>query len=308
MNKPIADIVWLETEQQRLGVVPALGGGVAAWQWLRTDGAAPFDVWRPWSGTTDDRYTLASFAMLPWSNRISQGGFECEGRHYPMAPNRAGEPYPIHGDGWLQAWQFERIGAASAVMRLSSRCFDGNPYEYDAEQNFTLVDGGLDQAVVVTHRGEAPLPYGLGLHPWFLRSPSTRLQAQVRGVWLCGADPIPTQHTLEFPATWDLRSGADVSGGPLIDNAYTGWDGRATITWPEQGLALQMLTHAIETPRGPVAAEYCLLYRPPQGPSFCFEPVTQPIDPFHIEGRPGLVVLQRGQTLSMRVSWRVARA
>ena len=33
--------------------------------------------------------------MLPWSNRISGGGFEHAGRFHPIAPNRGGEPYPI---------------------------------------------------------------------------------------------------------------------------------------------------------------------------------------------------------------------
>lgn len=298
------DIVWLETAQQRLGLVPALGGGVAAWQWRGDGRTAPFDLWRPWPGDTDDRYTLASFAMLPWSNRISSGGFEFDGRFHAMAPNRDGEPYPIHGDGWQQPWRLERTAAASAVMHLNSEHFGGNPYRYEAEQRFTLVDGGLDQSVAITHRGDTPLPYGVGLHPWFLRSPGTRLQARVKGVWLCGADPIPTRHTQDFPPGWDLRAGASAAG-TLIDNAYTGWDGHATITWPEQGLALQMHMPALETPAGPCPPEYCLLYRPPAGPSFCFEPITQPIDAFHLAGRPGLVPLQPGQTLVLRVRWRV---
>lgn len=299
----VNDIVWLEAHGQRLGLLPALGGGVAAWQWQR-GAAAPVDLWRPWNGLSDDRYTLASFAMLPWSNRISGGGFEHAGHWFEMAPNRDGEPYPIHGDGWLQPWQLEAPSPATAVMRLRSRGFEGNPYHYDAEQIFTLVEGGLDQAVTVTHRGDTPLPYGLGLHPWFPRGEHTRLQARVQGVWLCGGDPIPTEHTTAFPPSWDLNPGAAVHG-TLIDNCYTGWGGQARIDWPEQRLALQMHTHAIETPRGPMAPEYCLLYRPPHGAAFCFEPVTQPIDAFHLEGRPGLQVLQAGESLSLRVSWRV---
>src|SRR5262249_11661397 len=179
------------------------------------------------------------------------------------------------GDAWLQRWRFERIDASQAVMRLSSRHFGGTPYVYDAEQHFRLVDGGLDQSVSVTHRGEGSLPYGLGLHPWFPRTPDTTLQAQVNGVWLCGNDPIPTQHTADIPRSWDLRQAASMHGD-LIDNAYTGWNGEARIAWPERGLALRMQTLPIETPQGAVAPTYCLVYRPPAGGSFCFEPITQP--------------------------------
>lgn len=300
----MTEVAWIEHAGQRLGLVPALGGGVAAWQWQAPRGGV--DLWRPWTGASEDRYTLASFAMLPWSNRISGGGFEHAGRFHPMARNRDGEPYPIHGDGWLQAWQLSQPDAATAVMRLSSDHHGGNPYRYDAEQRFTLVEDGLDQALAVTHCGAAPLPYGLGLHPWFPRTPRTQIAARVQGVWLSGADPIPTRHSTQFPESWDLRGGASVQGS-LIDNGYTGWDGAARIDWPEHGLVLEMRTHDIETPRGPVAPQYCLLYRPPAGPAFCFEPITHPIDAFHLEGRPGLQVLGPGQTLTLRVSWRVVR-
>ena len=113
------DIVWLEHAKQRLGLVPTLGGGVAAWQMDHRQGR--FDLWRPWDGVNEDRYTLANFAMLPWSNRISGGGFEQGGHFRPMAPNRAGEPYPIHGDGWLQAWAIEQTAKKLKSMVTRSR-------------------------------------------------------------------------------------------------------------------------------------------------------------------------------------------
>jgi len=296
------DIVWLESAQQRLGLVPTLGGGVAQWRWLAQGHAV--DLWRPWAGTSEDRYTLASFAMLPWSNRISHGGFEHGGQWFAMAPNRAGEPYPIHGDGWLQAWSLTRPQRQVAEMRLESRHHGGNPYAYYALQRFELIDDGLLQSVRVTHRGDTPLPYGLGLHPWFPRTPQTTARARVGGVWLSGDDPIPTQHTQELPAGWDLNGGAPMNGA-LIDNGYDGWDGNATIHWPERGLAVHLSMEPLNTPRGPMAPEHCLVYRPPAGEAFCLEPITQPIDAFHLPGRPGLVTLARGETLMLRMHWRV---
>ena len=92
--------------------------------------------------------------------------------------------------------------------------------------------------------------------------------------------------------------------GDLIDNAYTGWNGQARIVWPERRLALNMQTLPIETPQGAVAPTYCLVYRPPAGNSFCFEPITQPIDAFHLKGRPGLVTLEPGESLRLSVRWR----
>ncbi len=293
-------ITWLEHAGQRLGLVPSLGGGVAAWQLRR--GTTWHDLWRPWNGVNEDRYSLASFAMLPWSNRISHGGFEHDGHFYAMAPNRAGEPYPIHGDGWLQAWTIAQPSADTLTMKLESKHFDGSPYAFRAEQTFTLVDGGLDQRVTVTHLGDTPLPHGLGLHPWFPRTPGTRITAPVNGVWLCGGDPLPTEHTSHIPADWDLSHGASAHGS-FIDNGFTGWTREARIDWPEHALSVTLR----EPPTvGPADADgFCLVYRPPQGEAFCFEPISHPIDAFHLPGRPGLRVLGRGESLSMQAHWRV---
>ncbi|TXT36614.1 MAG: aldose 1-epimerase [Comamonadaceae bacterium] len=292
-------IHWLHHAGQHLGLVPSLGGGVAAWQ--LDHGPSRVDLWRPWLGATD-RYTLASFPLLPWSNRISAGGFEHNGVHHPMTPNRVGEPYPIHGDGWLQAWQLHQPAEDTLEMTLTSQAYDGNPYTYHALQRFVLREDGMDQTMTVTHTGAAPLPYGLGQHPCFLRSATTRLTAAVQGVWLSGADPLPTGHTTEYPPGWNPNTGMDVNG-TLIDNAYTGWSGHASITWPEHQLMLTMAVPEI-IQKGQNDG-YCLLYRPPAGPGFCFEPVTHPIDAFHLPGQPGLRVLHSGEHLTQHIQWRL---
>ncbi len=279
--------------------MPTLGGSVAAWQLDQPQG--PLDLWRPWDGHTPDLYQLASFAMLPWSNRISGGGFTHDGRFHPTWPNRADEPYPIHGDGWLQSWALTQPAADTLVMAIESHRFDGGPYDYAATQTFRLVEGGLDQTVSVRHLGDAPMPYGLGVHPWF---PRTRITAPVQGVWLSGADPLPIGHSTDFPSSWNLNEGIDANGS-LIDNGYTGWGGNACIRWPERDLQLTLAMPNFARDGGP-AQHYCLVYRPPQGPAFCFEPITRPIDAFHLPGTPGLRTLGTGESLSLEMQWRYA--
>jgi len=301
-NGLIHTVYWLRHAGQRLGLVPSLGGGVAAWTLERPDGA--LDLLRPWDGKNTDRYSLASFPMVPWSNRIGGGGFTQNGNHYPIALNRTGEPYPIHGDGWLQLWTLRQPAADALEMALESDCFDGNPYQYSALQRFVLRDNGMDQTLSVTHRGKQALPYGLGQHPWFMRTPQTRLQANVKGVWLSGKDPMPLAHSPRFPPSWDLPNGLNVNG-TLVDNAFTGWNGSAQIHWPEHQLQLEMRVPELlerSTPDG-----FCLLYRPPQGPAFCFEPVSHPIDAFNLADQPGVRVLQPGETLTLHVEWRLGR-
>ena len=96
------ELLTLESGNNRLMLMPEFGGSVASWDWKSADGWT--GLFRPWDGQKDDRYTFACFPLVPGSNRITQGGFEQNGRFHPVKRNRDDEAYPIHGDGWLQSW------------------------------------------------------------------------------------------------------------------------------------------------------------------------------------------------------------
>jgi aldose 1-epimerase len=285
------EVITLASDRQQLQLVPALGGGVAAWDWRSPQRWTP--LLRPWNGVSEDRYTLACFPLVPWSNRITQGGFEHDGIAYRLKPNRIGEPYPIHGDGWLQAWQVAHRTADGIQLALESNQFDGNPYHYLSTQAFRLLPAGLAIDLTVTHLGPGSLPYGLGLHPYFPRNDKTRLLSHASGVWLSGADSIPVSHAQTLPPTWDYNQPASLDG-PLIDNCFTGWDGKAVIEYPDRGLTIAL---NIADSKG-----YSLFYRPPGLDYFCLEPITHPIDAFHMPGRPGLVSLANGESLALKVT------
>lgn len=286
------EIVTLEHGNNRLQIVPSLGGSVTGWEWKSAQGWTP--LFRPWDGKAEDLYTVACFPLVPWSNRITQGGFEHEGIFHSIKPNRKDESYPIHGDGWLQEWAIREQGKDLIKLALESHQFDGNPYHYAATQTFRLLPDGLAIDLTVTHLGEKPLPYGLGLHPYFLRNPVTRLRFKSTGVWLAGEDPIPISYTHDHPVSFDYNQPAALEG-PLIDHCFDGWDGKAEIEYPDRGLTLTML---MEKSPG-----YTLMYRPPQYDYFCLEPITQPIDAFHMPGRPGLAVLYKNQSFSLHASF-----
>lgn len=302
MNDPVfAEPVWLDHHDQRLGLLPSAGGAVSAWRWQRAD-APPVDLWRPWDGHTARMQALASYPLLPWSNRIGDGGFEHAGRFHALTPNTPDDPYPIHGDGWLQPWSLSVDGPGRASMTLRSERFGGSPYVYEGRQTFTLVEDGLRQALAITNRGDLALPFGLGQHPWFSRTPACRLQARVQGVWLSRPDRMPTGYTDTFPDGWDLGAGVfpDLI---VIDNGFGGWDGEARIEWPERRLALHMRSEWV-LPDGSAGQPDCLLYAPASPPVFCFEPISHPINAAHLPGRPGWVALRPGESMSLNVHWR----
>jgi aldose 1-epimerase len=289
------EIITLESDKQRLQLAPRLGGGIAVWEWQTEHGWAP--LFRPWDGQSEDRYTFACFPLIPWSNRITQGGFEHNGVFHPIDPNRVGEPYPIHGDGWLQSWNVVEHAEDSVVLSLESHECDGNPYSYIGTQRVTLLPDGLAIDLSVTHLGEESLPYGLGLHPYFMRNSATRLRSKASGVWLSGSDPIPISHSNELPPTWDYNQFAPLEG-PLIDNCFSGWDGKSVIDYPNRGYSITM---SMANCNG-----YSLMYRPPGLDYFCLEPITHPIDAFHMPGQPGLARLSAGQSLSLKTTFLIS--
>lgn len=307
-------VVWLEQRSlsgsQRLGLTPSMGGSVATWALERT-GFAPFDLFRPWDcifHADPLQIGFASYPLAPWSNRISHGGFSVDGKFHTIATN-TDLPYPIHGDAWQQHWQYQQHDAVSLEMTLESNQFNGNPYHYRALQTFKLVDGGMDQTLTVTHLGNTPLPYGLGQHPWLPRNELTTVHAQVIGVWLSHPDCLPKEHTSAFSPSWDLKAGI-FAAGSLIDNCFTGWDGIARVTWPDQMLQLtlnQTQLKSIGTAKVSAYStppNYLVLFRKATGDHFCLEPVSHPIDAFHLPGQAGLQMLKKGESLTLALSWR----
>jgi aldose 1-epimerase len=82
-----------------------------------------------------------------------------------------------------------------------------------------------------------------------------------------------------------------------LDNVYTGWDGRATIEWPERRAKLEM------TSRGPLG--FLVLFTPAGEDFLCVEPVSHCTDALNMAAAgatdTGLRVLAPGQRLEARV-------
>ena len=109
---------------------------------------------------------MALNVLAPFSNRLSQGVTDGEGRAHALAPNLPGEAYPLHGDAWLAPWRVTAAGSDRAGL-----AHDGafGPWRYAATLAYRLADGALSVDLAAENRGQA-LPFGLGLHPWFVRS------------------------------------------------------------------------------------------------------------------------------------------
>ncbi len=280
------DLVTLSNAHLRAQVLPAIGGGLARLDVLGANGPRALLRGLEAGEGVPIPSQLACFPLVPWSNRIGNGGFTFEGRRIALAPNRAGEPCPIHGEGWQQSWQVESQAADSVALLLARR--DHQPFSYEARLDYTLAGPSLEVRLAVRNCGERTLPFGLGLHPWMPRSQGVLLRAQARATWQRGPDGLPCEQ-MAIPEEWDF---SDFRRLPErgIDNVFSGWDGAAQMVWPETGLGLRI--------RADMA--YYIVYTRPGADFFCFEPVDHMINAHNLEGGPaahGLSLLAPGQTL-----------
>nr|WP_308609393.1 aldose 1-epimerase [Massilia aquatica] len=277
----------LRSAQLSAEILPGVGGALSRLDW--TGGAEPVPVLRPYAGGEGDAAPrpnqLACFPLVPWSNRMA-GGFSYGGERYPIAPNREGDPFPMHGEGWQRPWTVAFQSASQVLLMLERR--DGAPFSYRAALDYALRANVLVVTLEVTNTGALALPFGLGLHPWMPRTAGTTLQAVARRVWMAGPDKLPS-HAQAIAGAWSFERERALPEG-AIDNIFEGWDGKARIAWPENGLTL-----AIEADSG-----YYIVYAPPGGDFFCFEPVDHLINAHNMAGGPashGLTILAPGQRL-----------
>jgi len=279
----------IQSSDLRAEIAPSLGGGLARFEMIKGEAALP--VFRPWpKAGTNDPNQLASYVLLPWSNRISSGGFDFEGRFHALEPNFPGEPCPLHGNGWTSEWRLIEHFDDKTTLALTS---DGpGPFRYEASLAYEMELGCMTMRLSVKNRAELTLPFGLGFHPWLPRTERTQLYAPVQKVWLEDARHLPTECiSIEDSPEWDFSRSRRLPQG-WINNGFVGWSSKAEIIWPERGLVL-----TIEASR---ELSTYLVYSPgATADFFCFEPVSHSVDAHNLPGGPaanGLKVLAPGES------------
>lgn len=235
----------------RLGVDPARGGGITCFQWRSVD------LFRPALAAVSGPLGLASFVLVPFSNRIANARFGWRGETITLHANEP--PHALHGTGWLAPWSVTRAAADELILHLD-HSGPGWPSTWRALQHFRLLPGGYRHQLSLHNTGTRAMPAGLGLHPYFPR-PGARLDAHFAGVWNTSADGLPTD--------WSpLTAMPDWFGNTTIDTVFTGRRGPTAITWP---------THSL-TIHPSAGLDFTTIYCPAGADFFCIEPVSHMTD------------------------------
>lgn len=254
-----SDTLTLSSETLELQLSPSIGGAISSLLW--TGGTEPAPVLRRSHSPLENVLEAPSFPLVPYVNRIRGATFTFRGRVVRIAPNMAGDPSPLHGDGWLNAWAVEQSDSSSAVLSYRHEPAEW-PWAYAARQEFRLTGGVLDLSLTCRNESDEPMPCGLGQHPYFDCGPQTRLSTGVANAWTIDEQVLPVD---KVPATGRYDLSDRLICGQDLDNGFGGWSGTALMTDPNWPFEVE-----IASPQ----AEFFQVYSPANGGIFVAEPVT----------------------------------
>jgi aldose 1-epimerase len=280
----------LGSRRLELVLAPALGGSIARLDLVWLEGRVP--LLRGANGTPGNILETACFPLVPFANRVRGGRFTFRGRRVQLPPNLEDEPLPLHGQGLNAAWEI--TSACGHEAELIFRHAPGDwPWAYEARQHFRLHEAALELVLSCRNLSNAPMPCGLGLHPFFQCDGATRFDAQAAVAWTTDADTLPVARA-PAEGRFDLRDRALC--GAALDQCFEGWSGRAGVR-PSAPVEIAIASDAA----------FLHVYAPAGKAVFAAEPVThRPAalnEPEDAWAEAGLRVLGPGEetSLTMRI-------
>lgn len=281
-------VLSLKNDHWQLEILPEMGASI-----LNLKAASGRPVMRP--VRLEDVKTssqCASFALVPFSNRIRGAAFDFGGQHIQLRVTTA-DGLTQHGDVRNRPWQVIASDETSITFGFNSRDFsDINwPWAFTAQIRYELRDAEFITRLTLTNTDTTPMPAGLGLHPYFAVDGGPTLQLRAAGWYQNDAQSLPTGAAVSPPERLNFAPPRSLMGLKL-DDVLSGWDGEARLAWP---------TRALRAHATPELAHVVLFSAPDS--SFAIEPVSNATDAFNlvnkgIEGT-GMRVLAPHESLSI---------
>ncbi len=232
-------------------LLPMQGAAFAALRHAGRDVLAPIPA-----GADPNRGPHGAFLMVPWTNRLDHGRLPVGHTLHSMPINRPAERTSIHGLARDHAFAVE--SAAPARAALTQR-LDHAPFHLLTRLEAALDAQGLSLSLSVANLGDAPVPIGLGWHPFFRRPPGTRIRFAATHVF--GRD------TRNLPTTARPCAGLSGDEGTWLglDAHFAGWDGVADLA--AEGMVLRLSAQG-------AWSRNLHLYAPRGVEVLCLEPVS----------------------------------
>jgi aldose 1-epimerase len=178
----------------------------------------------------DDPFFWGAYPMAPWCNRAPAARMTVAGREVDLAPNFP-DGTAIHGLVATVPWAAHSNGSFELVRR-ADRAW---PWAFSVRLAAQLHGAELALHWALTNLDVAPMPAGVGLHPWFRRP----LELRVRGTMAYPSNVASATEAQPVQGRMDLRSLAPPPTG--LDGTWTALEEPAVeLAWPALGLRARL--------------------------------------------------------------------
>lgn len=252
----------LELEQNgvRLSLLPLHGAAIVG---LWFEGEPILHPAR--AGVKVDPTSSACFPMVPWCNRLSAGAIAAADGPLVVAANWPTTSFPVHGQGWLMPWDV--VSYSDDAVTLQHCNVTPLGYSYEANLRVSLLIDGARFELSVRNNSDRSMPFGIGLHPYFPRKPSTGLELAAERLTRFDALGLPLSDEAVLDETdfrMARRLGVAGHSGLYLEA------GAASLSGSDQPITL----------RSGGAFRHLQLWAP-QGRDFlCIEPLSHRVDDF----------------------------
>ena len=252
--------------------------------------------------------------LFPFPGRIRNGTFRWKDRDYQLETND-GQGNAIHGFVHTRQWTIVEQHVDRLIGEISSETYADElselwPGQFRLRADYHLFADRLVTRFTVENSGDEPLPFGLGLHPYF-RLPvddgeraSILVRVPVKRQWNLEA-MLPTGESHAVADDMPLRVGQPFST-MNYDDVFSEPDvekDRVVSAVIDRDNRRQLLVEAT-----PNFGAY-VLYTPPHREAVCIEPYTTLPDLFQMQEqghRPAVRELPVGEQESFEVVYRAA--
>ena len=284
-------MIELKNEHLSVGILPQTGASLA---YLRYDGT---DLLRPSGANETESNQSALFPMLPYASFIQDGRFPYFGITRTVEKNSPFSKFPMHGDVWRTPLKVEEQSENSVTLSYQHNKKEGFPFAYEAKVAYKINDNHLEVTLTLKNDSALPMPFGMGIHPFFIKEADTIIQFDAPQIWYRGDDPI-LGHPYTAPANLNFKSGLAVpANGTNI--SFGSWNSRASIIHPTKHIGIDISADN--------SFRHLILYSPKGKDFFCLEPVTNTPDAFNLASLgivgTGIQSLGPNQTVSGKIDF-----
>lgn len=277
-------IIEMKNKNISLKVIPNIGASVYSFK-IRTK-MQDYDIFYPTLRENikkENYFSLSSFNLIPYSNRIKSGVLKYNGQKYFLDKNEDNKN-AIHGEVFNEKFKIINADETSIDMIFdSSNSTDISwPFPFQAGVSYQLLSKSLKISLFVKNTGSKKMPVGMGIHPYlnrYITSDSEKIEVDLplKGYYP-GKGQIPDKGWEPLDEKYKtLKSG--IFSTKYLDRCF--------LINPKKDISFHWLNSDLKlTFQVDDIFKHLVIYRPKEKKElFAVEPVTNANDGFNLAER-----------------------